>query len=112
MQRDPQASVRAREAERRADEKSGLISIKPMKLGGGTPSQKAGFKKGGFKNAFGGGEVAVKQEEQSDSNPSKLRKVGEALAPEQDDESESDDDPERYDPRYPTDCFEDCPSRT
>ena len=59
MQRDPNASDKARRAERRADEKSGLISIKPIKIeakssaaGGASGS---GFKKGGFKSAFGGG---------------------------------------------------------
>jgi hypothetical protein len=38
MQRDPLASSKARKAERKADEKSGLITIKPLKLesaGGG-----------------------------------------------------------------------------
>lgn len=55
MQRDPTAADRARKAERREDEKSGLIS---MKLGPspGLPGQQAstagvgGFKKAGFKS--------------------------------------------------------------
>ena len=79
MQRDPQASDKARRAERRLDERGGggLISIRPVRLDGSsatspaaaataaapapatTPTQPArtggGFKKGGFKSAFGGG---------------------------------------------------------
>jgi hypothetical protein len=51
MQRDPNASDKARRAERKADEKSGLITIKPLKLDGA--GSKGGFKKGGFKSAFG-----------------------------------------------------------
>src|SRR5213595_2555689 len=56
MQRDPMASTKARKAERKADEKSGLITIKPVKLDGASGSPAAasggGFKKGGFKSAF------------------------------------------------------------
>ncbi|KAI9820295.1 MAG: hypothetical protein M1827_005917 [Pycnora praestabilis] len=55
MQRDPLASSKARKAERKADEKSGLITIKPVKLDAQPTASAAGggFKKGGFKNAFG-----------------------------------------------------------
>lgn len=83
MSRDPSARSKALRAERRADEKSGLglITIKPLgtansaldgggnsgsgsgpgattKGGPGGPTGKTerkGFKKGGFRNAFGGG---------------------------------------------------------
>lgn len=51
MQKDPNAAEKARRAERKADEKSGLITIKPMKIEG--VASKGGFKKGGFKSAFG-----------------------------------------------------------
>ena len=37
MSRDPLASTKARKAERKADERSGLITIKPMKIGGDHP---------------------------------------------------------------------------
>lgn len=54
MQRDPLASSKARKAERKADEKSGLITIKPLKLDGSSSTGTgSGFKKGGFKSAFG-----------------------------------------------------------
>lgn len=61
MQRDPLAVQKARKAERKADEKSGLISIKPVKIdllpstsstAGGSGVGGGGFKKGGFRNAF------------------------------------------------------------
>lgn len=70
MSRDPSARSKALRAERRADEKSGLgiITIKPLgtsgvtaptALEGATPptgtGKGKGFKKGGFRNAFGGG---------------------------------------------------------
>lgn len=65
MQRDPLATQKARKAERRADEKSGLITIKPVKLeaqsatattaaGAGAGAVGAGVRKGGFRSAFGG----------------------------------------------------------
>jgi hypothetical protein len=85
MQRDPLASTKARKAERRADEKSGLITIKPVKLevAGGT----AGFKKGGFKNAFGGEEVR-----RVDAKDAVMEEKG---AEERGVESESDEEYER-----------------
>ncbi|KAI9751947.1 MAG: hypothetical protein M1815_000830 [Lichina confinis] len=68
MQRDPLASSKARKAERKADEKSGLITIKPLKLESSSSTATAGggggFKKAGFKSAFAsvaagsGGEVS------------------------------------------------------
>lgn len=117
MQRDPLASTKARKAERKADEKSGLITIKPVTLevqGGGT-----GFKKGGFKSAFGGGgggNVKVKEEVAGKSRkagvvggveePLDAGVGGEELV-----ESDTDDEYEYYDPRRPTDCWEGCSGR-
>lgn len=123
MQRDPLASTKARKAERKADEKSGLITIKPVKLdsqpGGG------GFKKGGFKNAFGGGDEEKK--DSSGDEKAGLKKVlgggsdgagAGAGAGQQikvkDEMVESDTDEEEYehyDPYRPTDCFEGCRGR-
>lgn len=87
MSRDPSARSKALRAERRADEKSGLglITIKPLNSGGGnasttnaleggtsgsgtstttagagkTTTKGKGFKKGGFRNAFGGGDAVT-----------------------------------------------------
>lgn len=53
MSRDPLAAAKARKAERRADEKSGGITIKPVSLPSAEATKPTGFKKGGFKNAFG-----------------------------------------------------------
>jgi hypothetical protein len=106
MQRDPLASSKARKAERKADEKSGLITIKPVKLelGGG------GFKKGGFKNAFG-----VEEKKEDVKVAKGFKRVGglegEASLKGEGDESDTDDGYEYYDPRRPTDCFEGCRGR-
>lgn len=54
MQRDPSTAEKRRERERRQDEKAGVITIKPLKLGA-DEKKAGGFKKGGFKSAFGGG---------------------------------------------------------
>ena len=117
MQRDPNASDKARRAERRADEKSGLISIKPIKIetkssaaGSGSGS---GFKKGGFKSAFGGGSSAGEttkpvvlgvveafKDEQS-SEPERKRKKEE-----EDVEETEEFGYEYYDPMRPTGCDE------
>jgi len=54
MQRDPASAERRRERERRRMDE-GIAVIKPIKI----EEKRAvggGFKKGGFKNAFGGGE--------------------------------------------------------
>ena len=87
MQRDPLASSKARKAERKADEKSGLITIKPLKLensssttttGGGS-----GFKKAGFKSAFssvsaGSGAEASKMS--TDAQPPRAAETKPAMA--------------------------------
>jgi hypothetical protein len=115
MQRDPQASDKARRAERRLDERGGgLISIRPVRLDGGpssssaaaggtanaasTPTQPArtggaGFKKGGFKSAFGGEAQGAR---------------GEAAREAVDEDEDEDLGYERYDPRRPTGCSGSC----
>ena len=108
MQRDPNASDKARRAERRADEKSGLISIKPIKIE--TKSAAAsgtGFKKGGFKSAFGG---------PSGETTKPVLGVVEAFKDEQSNEPEKKEDLEEtedfgyeyYDPKRPSGCGEGC----
>lgn len=53
MQRDPSTAEKRRERERRQDEKAGVITIKPLKLNA-DEKKTGGFKKGGFRSAFGG----------------------------------------------------------
>ena len=110
MQRDPLASSKARKAERKADEKSGLITIKPVKLD--MQPSGGGFKKGGFKNAFGEDEdkkdVVVKEKKggfKKVVGAEELEKVTKA------EESDTDDEYEYYDPRRPTECYEGCAGR-
>jgi hypothetical protein len=120
MQRDPQASDKARRAERRLDERGGggLISIRPVRLDGSstaaataspapaprprpTTQQPArtggggGFKKGGFKSAFGGGAEAAGPKEKT-------------VREEEGEEEEEELGYERYDPRRPTGCSGAC----
>ena len=116
MQRDPLASTKARKAERKADEKSGLISFKPVKLDAGSAG--GGFKKGGFKSAFGGSaEVKIEGVNTSTSvQGSRFKKVGgaeenkttEGADLEVEMESETDEE-DYYDPKKPTGCHEGCP---
>ena len=108
MQRDPSASDRARKAERKADEKSGLITMKPIKIGGAAKPG-GGFKKGGFRSAFGGTEVKMEEPKAAstgvtDNKTDAKADVGEV-------ESETDDEYEYYDPKKPTDCWEGCTGR-
>lgn len=113
MQRDPLAANKARKAERKADEKSGLITIKPVKLDmASSTGTGGGFKKGGFKNAFGGS--AVKKDEGEAGGG--FKKIGNGddqdVKVRQDlVEDDTDDEYEYYDPRRPTDCFEGCAGR-
>lgn len=108
MSRDPLAAAKARKAERRANEKSGGITIKPVSLLAAETTKPIGFKKGGFKNAFGS---ADDDEEMDDEKQTKAEprvegwKVAEPL------EVESDEDWGDYDPRRPTGCWEGCPSK-
>ncbi|MCJ1233774.1 hypothetical protein MMC14_001732 [Varicellaria rhodocarpa] len=121
MQRDPLASTKARKAERKADEKSGLITIKPVKIdtaanatGGGAGG---GFKKGkgGFRNAFGGEEGKGEKVLVGVGVGLGLEKEGVVdLGREREVESESEDSEggyEAYDPLRPTDCWEGCGGR-
>lgn len=111
MQRDPLASTKARKAERKADEKSGLITIKPVKLDvQSVPAAGSGFRKGGFRNAFGG------EEERKDTADVVTKKKGandnQNIPVKRDPvESDTDEEYEHYDPTKPTDCFESCPGR-
>ena len=118
MQRDPLASSKARKAERKADEKSGLITIKPVKLDSQPTSIKGGgFKKGGFKNAFGSAddEKAGKDGADGQKNDGGLKQMAsgkeDIKIKEEFEESDSDDEYEHYDPSHPTDCFEGCAGR-
>jgi hypothetical protein len=99
MQKDPSALDKARKAEQRANEKSGLITIKPVKIEGG--AKKGGFKKGGFKSAFA---PASGTEEKAITKPEVSANV---LAQNHED---SDDELgyEYYDPRQPTGCSGRC----
>jgi len=132
MQRDPGATDRARRAERKADEKAGVISIKPVKLenksaaAASTAAVGGGFRKGGFKSAFGGGEERAQVQGRENSNGREFRKV---FAGEEDDDEEmvmgegkeveemseeSEDEDfgyEYYDPMRPTGCDESCYGR-
>ena len=108
MSRDPRAADKARKAERRADEKSGAISIKPLSLASSDTKPSSGFKKGGFKNAFGSVDDEEKDEKRGLNTEVKVEGFN---VREQEAESESDDDYDRYDPRRPTGCGEGCPGR-
>lgn len=108
MSRDPLAAAKARKAERRADEKSGGITIKPMSLPS-ADSGKTGFKKGGFKNAFRGGDdggdvdnLGVKKEGNGEKKEVKVVVEGWEV------ESESEEEWGDYDPKRPTGCTGDC----
>lgn len=94
----------------RKEEKGPLMTIKlgssSTKAGGG------GFKKGGFKNAFGpidDGSDTVKKEDEESGN-SFTRKVSSAKDDKQVSEEDSDitDNEEYYDPRRPTGCMPGC----
>ncbi|KAF2665796.1 hypothetical protein BT63DRAFT_75602 [Microthyrium microscopicum] len=109
MQRDPSATEKARKAERKAEEKSGLITIKPLKLEGS--SGKGGFKKGGFKSAFGP-PAGMPSTDDAKAKPGfKKMAAGEAPSAEVAKQYDSEDDDvgyEYYDPRRPTGCDGSC----
>ena len=110
LTRDPLASSKARKAEAKANQQSGLISIKiggePGSSGGGGGGfKKAGFKKAGFKSAFvpADGEV-VKEEERSEEAGQKVESSLRVVDQEDGVESDTEDEGyEMYDPRNPTD---------
>jgi len=111
MQRDASNVDKVRRAERKSDEQSGMITIKPMKLEGSTA--KGGFKKGGFKSAFGNAK-ADGQETSEKSGFEKLMgeetnlddtSVARAITEDSEDE---DPDYDYYNPRKPTGCNGKC----
>lgn len=109
MSRDPLASTKARKAERKANESVQVINIKlassnPQDNSGGGSG---GFKKGGFRNAFGGddaeGEEKGRREEDVELDvEEKVEGQGEEVV-------ESEDEEGMYDPRHPTGCWSGCP---
>ena len=109
MSRDPLAAAKARKAERRADEKSGGITIKPVSLPSTDATTKStGFKKGGFKNAFGS---VDDDDEMVDEKKQKVEPRVEGWKVAEPVEVESDGEWGDYDPRRPTGCREGCPGR-
>ncbi|KAL6718320.1 hypothetical protein ACLMJK_004409 [Lecanora helva] len=119
MSRDPLAAAKARKAERRAEEKSGGITIKPVSLPSADSSNNkasTGFKKGGFKNAFGnvddeddGDGIGKGEGGEGREEVKKMAKV-EGFE-EREVESESEEEWCSYDPRRPTGCGRNCPGR-
>ena len=107
MSRDPLAAAKARKAERRADEKSGGITIKPVSLPS-SDKPSTGFKKGGFKNAFGSVDDEVDNKDETRTVVETKPKVEEFEVREV--ESESEEEWCSYDPSRPTGCGKDCPS--
>lgn len=108
MSRDPLAAAKARKAERRADEKSGGITIKPVSLPSTEATKTTGFKKGGFKNAFGS---ADDDEETDEKKQTKAQPRVEGWDVADAVEAESDEEWGDYDPRRPTGCWEGCSGR-
>lgn len=93
----------------RKEEKGPLMTIK---LGSSSSKTGGGFKKGGFKNAFGpvdDGLDAVKKEDDDTGNGIAVQSANlmdEKQAPEED--SDVTDDEDYYDPRKPTGCMPGC----
>ena len=108
MSRDPLAAAKARKAERRADEKSGGITIKPVSLPSAEGTKPTGFKKGGFKNAFGSAADEDDGDDPDDKRQSKVEPRVEGWKVPKPVEVESDEDWGDYDPRRPTGCGEGC----
>ena len=110
MSRDPLAATKAR----RAEEKLGAITIKPLSLAPSDTKSTSGFKKGGFKNAFGnvnddGGE---KEKDEKKGRGVKAEvKVEGFGGREVEVESGSEEVEDAYDPRRPSGCGEGCPGR-
>ncbi|KAF2398256.1 hypothetical protein EJ06DRAFT_558110 [Trichodelitschia bisporula] len=106
MQRDPKG---ARRAERKADEMSGLITIKPLKLESEKTGPKAGFKKAGFKSAFAPvnppAAVAAAAAAEEKRLPDKPGKPAPQSVVDEESDTE-DEDYEHYDPRIHTGCEE------
>lgn len=115
---DPSATEKARKAEQKGLEKSGagLFKINPIAIpsAGSAGGSGGGFKKGGFKSAFGKvGDVDAQTETQTmvaDQGGLKAQEIknnGMEV-----DESDTDDEGyERYNPRRPTGCTASCRAR-
>lgn len=106
MQRDPSTAEKRRERERRQDEKAGVITIKPLKLAA-DEKKAGGFKKGGFKSAFGNEEekkvvpaASMGGFKKAFVAPEESKVAGATVAEESGTEDEG---YERYDPAKPTD---------
>ena len=123
MSRDPLASSKARKAERKAD---GDVQVINIKLAASTPpankvkdlkdSKGGGFKKGGFRNAFGGDQEDVVEDvvgrgEHGHERAEGRLESGTEGRIEGKDEEESEDEEGMYDPRHPTGCWSGCPGR-
>lgn len=94
MVRDPNAGARARKAEAKAD---GLVSIKLGDGDAASPAvRKPGFKRSGFKSAFG------PKESPAAADGAKGH-VGPKQTDSPDESSTEDEGYQRYDPRFPTD---------
>ncbi|KAF4589064.1 c2h2 type zinc finger containing protein [Ophiocordyceps camponoti-floridani] len=107
MVRDPNAGARARKAEAKAD---GLVSItfdeKEASSAAASAGSgwKPGFKRSGFKSAFGPKETAQPTEAAVKLEAAPPFKKPSKQAGGDDNESDTGDEGyERYDPRYPTD---------
>lgn len=124
MSRDPSSAAKAR----RAEAKESVITIKPLGASSGTSSNAGssaakgggGFKKGGFKNAFGGKDEVGEGKVEGEGIIGKLEddggagKGGKRIGEGEEEESEDDglEEGERYDPRRPTGCWEGCQGRS
>ncbi len=96
------------------EEKGPLVQIKlggPGKPAAGGSGAGSGFKKGGFKNAFGAkdGEMGIKKEQKEDVEM-KVESAQTLDEKEADDESDFKDEEDYYDPRRPTGCTDSCRS--
>jgi hypothetical protein len=109
MQKDPNASDKARKAEQRANEKSGLISIKLDRSEGA--AKKGGFKKGGFKSAFGPANTVAADDKPELKKVASGTEVSADTTMEDEQDSDADIGYDYYDPRKPTGCNGDCGSR-
>lgn len=110
MQSDPRAAEKARRAERKEAEKTGLVSIKldpKTKKSGG----------GGFTKISGDSSTIGKEGANSMAGFTKIggnSEPGKKAAAEKFEDEESDTDDEGYqyyDPKKPTDCGDNCPGR-
>lgn len=115
MSRDPLASTKARKAEKKANDAVQVINIKlsspstnPQKNNNNNNNNSGGggFKKGGFRNAFGGDEKAEMKVGKADEVDEAHGNVVEGKG-----EGESEDEEGGYDPRRPTGCWRGCKGR-